>query len=465
MNAATASEPVDRVPAHARLFLGHPVGLAYLAFAESWERFSFSGMQTLLVLYMGQQLLLPGHVEHVAGFGPFRHGVELLFGGRLSTGALASAIFGLYSGGVYLTPLAGGFLADRVGRTRTITLGACLLMAGHFMMAFEAPFLAALACLVLGVGCFKGNIATQVGELYAPDDLRRADAFQIYMIGIAIAATIAPLVCGTMGQKVAWHWGFAVAGVGMMLGLAVYLSGRRWYPEPPRLKPPRSARVVLAKGEGLRVLALLALLPALALSLVGNEQMFNGYLVWGEAHLDLHAFGQALPVTWLLSADALIATGAMAATVLFWRWWAARWREPDEVGKLLIGVAISALAPLILALASGVEASSGHRVGLAWPIAFHLVNEVGVANVVPVGLALFSRAAPRGVGGLMIGIYYLNLFVSNMLVGWLGGLLERMTPTAFWLLHAALVAAGGAVMLAVALAFGRALRPHAEPVA
>ncbi len=450
------------VTSHAKLFLGHPVGLGYLAFAEAWERFSFSGMQALLVLYMGQRLLLPGHVEHVAGFSAFRGWIDGAYGRHLSVGALASAIFGLYSGGVYLTPVLGGWLADRVlGRTRTITLGALLLMVGHFLMAFEAPFLIALACLAAGVGCFKSNIATQVGELYAPGDLRRADAFQLYMIGISTAAMIAPLVCGALGQKVAWHWGFGAAGVGMLVGLAVYLRGRRWYPDV-LTEPGRAPRAKLLRSAGPTVLVLLALLPALALSSVGNEQMFNAYLVWGEAHLDLRVLGQSMPVTWLLSADALIATGAMAGTVLFWRWWATRHREPDEIVKLVLGVAISATAPLILALASLGEASTGRRIGLSWAILFHLINEIGVANVFPVGLALFSRAAPKAVGGVMIGVYYLNLFASNMLVGWLGTLYERMTPAAFWLLHAALVAIGGGFLLVAALIFRRVLAPRVD---
>ena len=154
-----------------RDILGHPRGLAYLAFAELWERFSYYGMQALLVLYMGQQLLLPGHVEHVAGFAAFRGWIDHVYG-PLSPAALASVIFGLYAGGVYLTPLAGGLLADRLlGRTATITLGAILMVIGHFLMAFDVSFLVALSCLLLGVGCFKGNIATQVGELYGPGDL------------------------------------------------------------------------------------------------------------------------------------------------------------------------------------------------------------------------------------------------------------------------------------------------------
>ena len=214
-----------------RSFIGHPRGLAYIAFTEAWERFSYYGMQSLLVLYMVNRLLHPGHIENIAGFGPFRHLLETIYRGPLSVQALASAIFGLYTGFVYLTPIGGGLLADRViGRTRTVTLGALLMAAGHFLMAFDVTFLLALMCLLTGVGCFKGNLASQVGALYATGDNRRADAFQIYYIFINGGVIAAPLIAGTLGEVYGWHWGFGAAGVGMLIGLTIYLSGRKWLP-------------------------------------------------------------------------------------------------------------------------------------------------------------------------------------------------------------------------------------------
>ena len=147
-----------------RAFFGHPRGLGWLSYAEFWERFSYYGMQALLVLYMTHRLLQPGHVEHVFGFAAFRSMLEAVYG-RLSTQALGSVIFGLYAGLVYVTPIAGGLLADRVlGRTRTVVLGASLMAAGHFLMASESAFLLALLCLLLGAGCFKGNLAAQIGS-------------------------------------------------------------------------------------------------------------------------------------------------------------------------------------------------------------------------------------------------------------------------------------------------------------
>jgi POT family proton-dependent oligopeptide transporter len=444
-------------------FLGHPKGLGYLAFAEGWERFSYYGMQTLLVLYMTQYLLLPGHIENVAGFAPFRAAIEWAYG-PLSPQALASAIYGLYAGTVYLTPIAGGLIADQlIGRTRTITIGALLMATGHFLMAFEVSFLAALLCLLLGVGCFKGNIATQVGELYGPGDLRRADAFQIFLLAVNIAVIVAPLVCGRLGLQVAWHWGFGAAGVGMLIGLVVYLSGQRWLPAETgrraRAGGAAPAHPPLIKGDGAKVVVLVLLLPLLVLSAVGNQEIFNAYLVWGDANFDLSLFGMRVEVTDLASVDAFISTGMIFLSLLFWRWWAKRRTEPNEITKLTIGTLISALAPFALALAAWQGAATGHKVSLLWGIAFHVINDIGFANVFPVGLALYSRASPRALAGVMIGVYYLHLFACNMLVGRLGGFLEQMDPGRFWLMHAGLVAAGGLGLVVVRSFAGRILAP------
>jgi len=444
-----------------RAFLGHPKGLGFLAFAEGWERFSYYGMSALLALYLNDQLLRPGHVENVAAFGPFRAAIEGMYG-PLSPAALASVIVGLYTGLVYLTPIAGGFIADRwLGRTRTITIGALLMAAGHFLMAFEVSFLFALLCLLVGVGCFKGNIATQVGELYGPGDKRRASAFQIFLLAVNIAVIVAPLVCSTLGEKVAFHWGFGAAGIGMLIGLTVYLSGRRWLPPETivRRGKAKGERVPLVRGDGKRIAVLVMLLPLLVLSAVGNQQIQNAYLIWGRDNYDLVLFGQSMPVGWLVSLDAIISTATIFLSLLFWRWWASRRREPDEITKLTIGAIISALAPLMLAFASWHAAASGQKIGIVWGFAFHIINNIGFANVFPIGIALYSRASPRAIAGTMIGVYYLHLFACNMLVGRIGGFLETMDPGQFWLMHAGLVGAGAAGLLIVRAAAGRILAP------
>lgn len=432
-------------------FLGHPRGLAYIAFTEAWERFSYYGMQTLLVLYMVRHLLLPGHIERIAGFALFRAAIERGYGGALSNIALSSAIFGLYTGLVYLTPIGGGLIADRwLGRTRTITIGALLMAAGQFLMASEAFFLVALLCLLIGVGCFKGNLASQVGALYGPGDLRRADAYQIYYLFINGAVIVAPLIAGTLGEVYGWRYGFGAAGVGMLISIAIYLSGRKWLPpEAKQARVKSSARPGLSRNERNAVIVLVMLLPVLAIGAVGNQQIFNAYLLWVPSNVNLVFFGRTMPTTWLITLDSVVSISSLVAVMAFWRAWSRRFREPGEVVKITIGLGLCAVALLWLAAAATIS-STGHKAGVGWVLAFEVFNSVGFANVFPVGLAMYARASPKRLAGTIMGVYSLHLFLGNNLVGWLGGLLDRVSGTHFWLLHAALVGAAGTIMLAVA---------------
>jgi POT family proton-dependent oligopeptide transporter len=440
-------------------FIGHPPGLGWLSMSEVWERFSYYGMQALLVLYMTEYLFKPEHIGKVWGFRPFSQAIHYFYG-PLSAQALASVIFGLYAGLVYVTPLFGGWLADRVlGRTHTVTIGASLMALGHFLMAFETSFLPALLCLLIGVGCFKGNIAAQVGDLYAEDDHRRADGFMVYFLGIQIAVIVSPLVCGTLGQTVGWHWGFGAAGVGMVIGLATYLAGRYALPPEPSRTKEAVKRPPLSRKDWSVIAILVALLPVLSVSLVSNQEIFNAYLIWAQKNFQLVFFGQTMPITWMLSIDAFVSTALMAFVIWFWRWWSSRWTEPDELTKIVIGTIISAFAPLVLAAASWRVAATGHPVSIYWAFAFHIVNDLGFSMVLPVGLALYSRAAPQGLGGTMIAIYYLHLFMGNMLIGYVGGLLSTMTAMNFWLLHSGLMAGGVVLLIGARLAFGRILSP------
>jgi proton-dependent oligopeptide transporter, POT family len=449
-------------------FLGHPRGLYVIAFTEAFERFSYYGMQTLLVLYMVKTLLLPGHVENIAGFGWFSGVLTSLYGAPPTTQALSSHIFGVYTSLVYLTPILGGVLADRwLGKTRTVTLGALLMSAGHFLMAFEASFLLALLLLVLGVGCLKGNLASQVGALYPPGDNRTADAFQLYYIGISAGAFVAPLICGALAEKVAWHWGFGAAGVGMVIGLAIYLTGRRRLPPDP-IAVRKTEPAPPMTGRDWKVLALLiALVPVLAVSALGNQQMFNAYLVWADGAYEFTLAGMRMPTSFLVSFDAITGVVTMIAAVAFWRWYASRWREPDELGKLVIGCAISSLAFILVAGIASWHAATGGKASLWLALLVNTLNNLGFANVFPVSLALYSRAAPRAIAGTMIGIYYLFLALANQLVGVVGGWLDTMAPLPFWGIHIAATLGAGAVFLGVKLVFGGVLTlpPEADPSA
>lgn len=443
---ATA-EPDDSVPLMGEQtapdFLGHPRGLWYLAFTEAWERFSYYGMQALLVLYMVKYLLLPGRIEDVVGFATFRQ----VYGG-LQGQALASAIFGTYSATVYLTPILGGFLADRwLGRRRTVLLGGLTMAMGHFLMAFEGAFLFALLCLVLGSGMFKGNIASQVGGLYKPDDLRRADAFQIFYLGINAGVIISPLIVGTLGEVYGWHYGFTAAGVGMLLGLGIYLSGQKYLRAAdsrplPAASGAKTERPRLTARDWRAVIALILLIPVLAVAIVPNNQIFNAYLVWGDQQFNLTFLGHKLPTTWLVTLDAIVSVSFLAIVALFYRWYGKHWREPDETTKLIIGSGFSVAGMMCLVIAAATQ-TPGHKIGLFWPVAFHFVNSIAFAHLLPISLALFAKYAPKAINATVIGLYYLAFFLANTLVGWIGGFYQTMATTNFWLLHAALAAGAG----------------------
>ena len=440
---------------------GHPRGLLYLCLAEGGERFSFFGMQSLLVLYLTHQLLRPGHVEQVVGFGVVRTAIEAVTG-PLSEAALASQLFGIYAGFVYLTPLLGGFLADRwLGQTFTVTAGALLMAAGHFLMAFEWSFLLAVLLLLTGVGAFKGNITSQVGALYPAGDPRRTAAYQVFQFSISTAVIASGLVCGTLGEKAGWHYGFGAAGVGMLLALAAYLRGRRWLPaQGVRAVGPSDSGQKLSSREKKTVLLLTALVPLIAGAQLANQQMFNAFLVWGERNFDLRWAGFVMPVTWLLSADSALSSALLAAMIAFWAWCRRRGCEPAEITKIALGAAFMTLAALLLAAASLPLAVPGVKISIGWGIAFEFINEIGFVMMIPANLALFSGAAPKRVQGVMIGVYFLAFLLANLAVGWLGGRLDRMSSFSFWLLHAGIVAGSTVLLALVALRGRRLLAPE-----
>lgn len=464
MTIAEATPELDS-RAHDRAFLGHPKGLGYLAFTEAWERFSYYGMQLLLVLYMVNALLKPDRVGNVWGIEALRS----LYGG-IDGQPFASAIFGTYTACVYLTPILGGWIADRfLGSRRTVLIGALLMALGHFLMAFDVTFLAALSCLILGSGLFKGNIASQVGALYAEGDNRRADAFQIFYLGINAGVIASPLIVGTLGEKVGWHWGFGAAGVGMLVSIAIFITGTRHLADdtPSRGSSiATAARAPMSRKDWLATGALVLLIPVLAMALVPNNQIFNAYMVWADRSFALEFAGTKVPTTWLGTLDATVSVAFLALVALFWRWWGKTRREPDELGKMIIGSGFSIAGMLCLWMAATSTADGG-KVSLVWPVLFHVLNSIAFANILPVSLALFSRLAPKTINATVIGLYYLAFFSANAMVGWIGGWFETMKPGDFWLMHAGFAAGSGAVFVLYKLLLSKYLlhEGHAEDVA
>ena len=446
--ARDTHQPASAPPRTGDLF-GHPRGLWVLAGTELWDRISFHGMQAMLVLYMAGELLLPGRVEHVVGFASFRAAIEALTG-PMSVQALAAQTFGLYVGLIYFTPVFGGLIGDRVtGRRVAIVLGGLLMTGGHFALAFDASFLLALLLLILGAGLLRGNLSAQVKSLYADGDRRKADAFQAYYVAINLGAFVAPIATGALAAAYGWHTGFGFAGLGMLVGLVVYLIGQRHLPPDRRRAVAAEARAPLTATEKRKVGGLLAIWPLSMLFWIAQSQVWNVYNLWVRDAVDLNLGGFTMPVPWMQSLDGLSPVIFTPLVVLHWRRQAARGVEADLFGKAARGCLIFAGAVALLALAPLVQNGAG-RAPLWLPVTFHLVSNLGWLFFVPIVLALYAAEAPASLRGTLIGVNTLSVFAGSVVSGRLGALYETLPAPEFWLLHAAMVGVAGLGFLAVA---------------
>jgi len=450
--------PIAAAPARAgdTAFIGHPRGLFFLAFTEAWERFSYYGMTGLLVLYMVNQLLLPGHVEHIGGFPGLRAALQAFFG-PLSTQALASLVFGLYSGFVYFTPLLGGMIADRwIGQRNAVVIGALSMSAGHLAMGFDQSFLAALLLLVIGSGFLKGNISAQVGALYPrEEEARRTRGFVIFSTGINIGAVTGPMVCGLLAQVYGWHYGFGIAALFMLVGLATYLYGYRYL--PARVEQRNHAGGRLTAADWRAVWTLIAVLAITIFQSITVNQIFNVMPIWIQEHVALEVDSFRVPIPWYQSLYSV--ASILSVPLLFWLWrrQSLRRGEPDELAKIGTGAWIAMASNLVLVAAS--FASRGAPIHPIWPILYIAGSGLSFLYYWPTLLALVSRAAPARTNATLMGLAFMSLFVANILIGWVGSYYERMRPADFWALHAAIAAAGGLLLLVFGRRLSRALAP------
>src|SRR5438477_6420042 len=438
-------------------FYSHPMRLFYLAFTEAWERFSYYGMTALLALYMVNQLLLPGHVQHIGGFSGFRAAVESIVG-PLSTQALASQIFGLYSGFVYFTPLLGGIIADRwIGQRNAVVIGALSMSAGHVAMAFDQSFLLALLLLVIGSGFLKGNISAQVGALYPPqDEARRTRGFVIFSTGINIGAVAGPLLCGLLAQVYGWHYGFGIAAIFMLLGLATYLYGYRYLPARVERHKYESATRLTAIERRI-VVALIAVMIISIFESIAYGQIFNVSSIWIQQHVALSLGGFRIPVPWFQSVNSVFSIASVPLLFWIWRQQALRGREPNELAKIGTGAFVAAVSNLIPVLA--ILLSGAAPVHPLWPFVYSAGLGISFLYYWPTLLSLVSRAAPAKMNATLMGLTFMSLFVANTIVGRIGGFYEKMTPAQFWAMHAAIAAAGGLFVLLFGRRLNRVLQP------
>lgn len=437
---------------------GHPRGLAYLAFTELWERFSYYGMTALLTLYMVKQLLLPGHAENVLGLDGLRAMFE--FRGPMSNLAFASLIYGWYGGLVYFTPILGGLIADRwLGAKRTVVLGALLMSAGHLAMSFDVSFLIALALLILGSGCLKGNISTQVGTLYpvAAASLRDR-GFTIFSTGINIGAAIGPLATATVAALYGWHAGFALAAGLMLVALAVYLAGQKHLPEPPVARADAPARAPLTAAEKRRMWALIAVIVLNIPVSIAYPMIWSIGIVWIDAQVSLGTSLGPIPAGAFNSLDSIGSIAAAAPLLALWATQARRNSEPNSLTKIAIGSLIMGLSILLLAAGSLLPGPDG-KVAVWWAIAAYLACGFAFMWYWPVTLSIVSALAPPPIRSTLMGGAFIALFVGTVIMGWVGSFYDQMTPAAFWMLDAAIAIGGGLLFLVVRRPLIRVLRP------
>jgi POT family proton-dependent oligopeptide transporter len=266
-------------------------------------------------------------------------------------------------------------------------------------------------------------------------------AFQIFYIAINVSVIAGPLVSGTLGEKIGWHYGFGAAGVMMVLGLIIYLSGRRHLPPDETTRAERAERPKLTRADWPPLIALILLIPVMAVALLTNQEIFNAYLVWGDEQFNLTFFGWTAPTTWLITVDATLSFSMLVAVAAFWKYWSLKRTEPDELGKMIIGSLFTISGGLCLFAAAFLQAP-GQKIGVTWPLLFHLLNSIGFAHILPVALALFSKVAPKAINATVIGLYYLAFFLANAIVGKVGGYYSTLPTPTFWLLHVASAAIG-----------------------
>lgn len=431
------------------LWLGHPRGLAILFGAELWERFSYYGMRALLVLYV---------IDALGRSQPEAYG-----------------LYAVYGAVVYAFGVLGGFIAQRfIGELRAILLGGALMAAGHLVMAlpWAGGLYWALALLCVGNGLFKPNVSSRVGALYDDGDPRKAQGFYLFYMGINIGATLAPIVCAAVADRFGWHYGFGLAGVGMILGLAIVVRGRRLL--RPRgvataaaasLDAPLSPRRMLALAGAvvamvlacvlllwkddwghlvieLATVAVLVVLAAMAvradrpgraklLALVvlmafhtafwaAFEQVGSSLTVLAEHHVDRTVAGLRIPAPALLALNGAFVIAV--APLMSWGWarLARRGLEPSTPAKFGLGLLL--LGASFLALTLGLErgTASGH-VALGWLVLFYLLLTLGELSLSPVGLAMVSELAPRGATSFCMGAWFLTYANGHLLAGVIAG--------------------------------------------
>lgn len=393
ISADAASAPAGR-----GLF-GHPPGLTVLFLTQTWAEFSYFGLQGLLVLYMTQRLGLPQ--------------------------AEASIIFGTYAACAFFSPFFGGIIADRwLGKTKSVVIGCTMMMFGHFAMAFEPLLFPALALVALGNGLFLPPLAVQVANLYQDGDARRDQAFSAYYMGINLGAVVALVLCGWLAQTYGWHYGFAAAGIGMAIGLVVYLGFRRYLPpEPPRVRVEKKVLKPLTQAERGALFTLLGVVAVVVLFRIAYEQSGNTIMLWVSERTDRSLGGWEIPESWFLALNPLLIITLTPFLMVFWRKRKDAGHEPNLFRRMALGCMLAGLASaLMIGAALAHKAGGGEPSSALWVIGYFVLLTIGELLVLPIGLALFGTLSPVQIAAMMMGAWYIAKFLGSLAAGFIGTL-------------------------------------------
>jgi POT family proton-dependent oligopeptide transporter len=404
-------------------WFGQPRGLTILFLTEMWEIFSYYGMRALLVYYMTKQLL----------FGQEK----------------ASLVYGAYVATAYFTPIFGGIIADRwLGKRRAVIIGASIMAAGHFMMAFEPLFYFALATIALGNGLFFPSLPSQIDGLYRPDDPRRAWAYNVYYVGINLGGFLAPLICGTLGEVYGWHWGFAAAGIGMLAGLIIYVVGGKYLLDQGR---PEKAAIAPVAPRANHYRATLMLLLAVIISVTvfrgAYEQIGNTVALWADVGINRTVGGWTIPMTWFQSLNPLFVIVLTPLLLAHWRRRASAGAPGSSMRKMALGALIVGAAYLLLA-AVAFGAGDG-RASWLWLAAFCAIFTLGELYILPTGLGLFARLAPAGYGATTVAAWYCALATGNLSAGAVGTLWATRSHAEFFAILTAISSLAAAMLFAL----------------
>ena len=414
-----------------KTWFGQPRGLTILFLTQMWELFSYYGMRALLVYYMTKQLLFAQEK--------------------------ASFIYGTYTAMAYFTPIVGGAIADRfLGKRNAIILGGSIMAVGHFLMAFEPMFYLALGTIALGNGLFLPSLPSQINDLYAADDPRRGRAYNVYYVGINVGGFLAPLVCGTLGEVYGWHYGFGAAGIGMLVGLVIYILGRDYLP-PDQLRKPASVAsptdAPARRGEVWWLL--LGVFIAATIFRGAYEQIGNTLPLWVDTAVD-RAWGSfQIPMTWFLSLNPLFVIAMTPPLLAYWRRRADEGRDTPPARRMAMGALMVAGAYVLLAIID--TFAGGARVGWPWLALFLLILTFGELYILPTGLGLFAKLAPPRLGATTVASWYLAVFSGSLLAGLVGTLWTHMGHAAFFLLLSSLAVIAAVLLLLL----DRPIRRHA----